>query len=208
MPFISFRIHYIPWSHTLRSIGYHNIPHPQTESVVRLMYLRVYDSRDHSSKTVPSPSLHYSLKHTHRSSVYRTVPNVWETSISSNFRSSSFITPDIFYLPPLLVLTLSVIIKHYLKKYSNLGRIVENSRFSVTWLISVYKSYFCVQLRYESTNLNSRNSIMISYYLFISSTQHNQWPNVVIEQGIPSMTFNAEAQRRREIWEVCCSENS
>jgi hypothetical protein len=34
------------------------------------MYLRVYDSRDTSRQTAPSPSLGYSLTHTHRSIGY------------------------------------------------------------------------------------------------------------------------------------------
>ncbi len=35
------------------------------------MYLRVYESRDSSPKTTPSPSLRYSFTHTHRSNCYR-----------------------------------------------------------------------------------------------------------------------------------------
>ena len=35
------------------------------------MYLRVYDSRDTSRKSTPSPSLCYSLTHTHRTIGYR-----------------------------------------------------------------------------------------------------------------------------------------
>jgi hypothetical protein len=56
--------------HTHRSIGYRN-HHPQPESVARLMYLRVYDSRDISHQSVPSPSLHYPLTHAHSSIGYR-----------------------------------------------------------------------------------------------------------------------------------------
>ncbi len=37
------------------SIGYHNIPRPLADSVVRLKYLRVCDNRDISSKSGPSP---------------------------------------------------------------------------------------------------------------------------------------------------------
>ena len=53
----------------------------------------VYDIRDRSRKTAPSPSLYYSFTHTHRSIGYLTPPSVWEDSISWNFNSSSFITP-------------------------------------------------------------------------------------------------------------------
>ncbi len=35
------------------------------ESATRLMYLRVYDSRDSSRQPAPSPSVCYSLKHAH-----------------------------------------------------------------------------------------------------------------------------------------------
>jgi hypothetical protein len=38
-----------------------------TESVGRLMYLRVYDRRDSSSKPTPSPSVWYSFTDTHSS---------------------------------------------------------------------------------------------------------------------------------------------
>jgi hypothetical protein len=41
------------------------------ESAARLMYLRVYDSRDISHHPTPSPSLSYSLTHPHRSIGYR-----------------------------------------------------------------------------------------------------------------------------------------
>ncbi len=41
------------------------------ESAARLMYLRVYDSRDSSRQPAPSPSLSYSLTHPHRSIGYR-----------------------------------------------------------------------------------------------------------------------------------------
>jgi hypothetical protein len=42
-----------------------------TNSAARLMYLRVYDSRDSSRQPAPSPSLGYSLTHAHRSIGYR-----------------------------------------------------------------------------------------------------------------------------------------
>ncbi len=43
----------------------------QVESVTRLMYLRVYDNRDTSRQTPPSPSLHYSFTLPHGSIGYR-----------------------------------------------------------------------------------------------------------------------------------------
>ncbi len=46
-------------------------PQPLAESAARLMYLRVYDSRDSSRQPAPSPSLGYSLTHVHRSIGYR-----------------------------------------------------------------------------------------------------------------------------------------
>jgi len=53
-------------THVHRCIGYHNHnPQPLAESSVRLMYLRVYDSRDTSRQSAPSPSLCYSLTHVH-----------------------------------------------------------------------------------------------------------------------------------------------
>ena len=53
-------------THDHRSIGYRNIPQSLTDSVTRLIYLRVYDNRTNSSKPSPSPSsLSYSLTHTH-----------------------------------------------------------------------------------------------------------------------------------------------
>jgi hypothetical protein len=53
-------------THAHRSIGYRNHnPQSLAESVVRLMYLRVYDTRDSSRQTVPSPSLCYSFTHAH-----------------------------------------------------------------------------------------------------------------------------------------------
>jgi hypothetical protein len=56
---------------THRSILHRNTPHPLTDSVTRLIYLRVYDSRVSSSQLTPSPSsLSYSLTHTHRSIGY------------------------------------------------------------------------------------------------------------------------------------------
>jgi hypothetical protein len=59
-------------THAHRSIGYRNRnPQPLTDSAVRLMYLRVYDSRDSSRQPAPSPSLCYSLTHAHRSIGYR-----------------------------------------------------------------------------------------------------------------------------------------
>jgi hypothetical protein len=55
-------------THAHRSIGYRNRkPQPLVASPARLMYLRVYDSRDISRQTAPSPSLCYSLTHAHRS---------------------------------------------------------------------------------------------------------------------------------------------
>jgi hypothetical protein len=49
-----------------RSIGYLNIPQPLDDynSVVRLIFLHVYDSRTTSSKSTPSPSSLYWLVHT------------------------------------------------------------------------------------------------------------------------------------------------
>jgi hypothetical protein len=74
-------------THARRSIGYrHSIPHPLVESTVRLMYLRVYDTRDSSCKPEPSPSLWYSLTHAHRCIGYHTTPSVWEVSISSTLK--------------------------------------------------------------------------------------------------------------------------
>jgi len=59
-------------THAHRSIAYRNRnPQPLAESAARLMYLRVYDSRDSSSQPAPSPSLCYSLTHAHRSIGYR-----------------------------------------------------------------------------------------------------------------------------------------
>jgi hypothetical protein len=53
-------------THAHRSIGYRNRnPQLLTESAARLMYLRVYDSRDSSRQPAPSPSLCYSLTHAH-----------------------------------------------------------------------------------------------------------------------------------------------
>jgi hypothetical protein len=46
-------------------------PQPLAESPPRLMYLRVYDSRDNSRQPEPSPSLSYSFTHSHRSIGYR-----------------------------------------------------------------------------------------------------------------------------------------
>ncbi len=40
----------------------HN-PQPPAESAARLMHLRVYDNRDRSHQSAPSPSLYYSLTH-------------------------------------------------------------------------------------------------------------------------------------------------
>ena len=63
-------------THAHRSIGYRNRnPQPLAESAARLMYLRVYDSRDTSRKPAPSPSLCYSLTHAHRSIAYLSQPN-------------------------------------------------------------------------------------------------------------------------------------
>ncbi len=48
-----------------RSIGYRKLnPQPLTESVTRLMYLRVYDNRDKSRSLHPPRPLFYSLTHT------------------------------------------------------------------------------------------------------------------------------------------------
>jgi hypothetical protein len=61
-------------THAHRSIGYRNHnrnPQSLSESTARLMYLRVYDNRDSSRQTAPSPSLCYSLTHAHRSIGYR-----------------------------------------------------------------------------------------------------------------------------------------
>ena len=59
-------------THAHRSIGYRNRnPQPLADSAARLMYLRVYDSRDSSRQPAPSPSLCYSLTHAHRSIGYR-----------------------------------------------------------------------------------------------------------------------------------------
>ena len=63
------------FTHSHRWFGYRNIPHPLSESVERLMYLRVYDRWDNSYKSVPSPSLWYSFTHTHRSIGYRNIPH-------------------------------------------------------------------------------------------------------------------------------------
>jgi hypothetical protein len=57
-------------THTHWSIGYHNQTHPLTETVTRLMYLRVHHIRDNSHKLAHSLSLYYSLTHTHRSIGY------------------------------------------------------------------------------------------------------------------------------------------
>ena len=55
-----------------RSIGYRNRnPQPLAESAARLMHLRVYDSRDSSRQSAPSPSVCSSLTHAHRSIGYR-----------------------------------------------------------------------------------------------------------------------------------------
>jgi hypothetical protein len=54
-----------------RSIGYRNRnPQLLSESTVRLMYLRVYGSRDSSRQPAPSPSLWSSLTYAHRSIGY------------------------------------------------------------------------------------------------------------------------------------------
>ena len=55
-----------------RSIRYRNRnPQLLAESAARLMYLRVYDSRDSSCQPAPSPSPCYPLTHTRRSIGYR-----------------------------------------------------------------------------------------------------------------------------------------
>ena len=46
------------------------------------MYLRVYDSRDSSRKTAPSPSLCYSLTHAHRSIGYPNIPQSLTDSVT------------------------------------------------------------------------------------------------------------------------------
>ena len=52
-------------AHTHRYIGYrNNKPQSLAESAATLMYLRIYDSRDSSSKPEPSPSLCSLLTHT------------------------------------------------------------------------------------------------------------------------------------------------
>ena len=59
-------------THAHRFIGYRNRnPQLLADSPARLMYLRVYDSRDSSRQPAPSPSLCYSLTHAHRSIGYR-----------------------------------------------------------------------------------------------------------------------------------------
>jgi hypothetical protein len=58
-------------THVHRSIGYSNLnPQSLTESASRLMYLRVYNSRDNSHQSVPFPSLYYSFTHAHWSIGY------------------------------------------------------------------------------------------------------------------------------------------
>jgi hypothetical protein len=88
--FISFRIHYTVVSSMtflyLRPSPFfmqlqintqnkqnfrHRNPQPLAGSATRLMYLRVYDSRDSSRQSAPSSSLYYSLTHAHRSIGYR-----------------------------------------------------------------------------------------------------------------------------------------
>jgi hypothetical protein len=53
-------------THTYIQVKWLSQPQPQplSESVTRLMHLRVYDSRDNSHQSVPSPSLYYSHTHT------------------------------------------------------------------------------------------------------------------------------------------------
>ena len=54
------------FSHLRGQGGYHNRnPHPLADSAARLMHLRVYDNRDSSHQSAPSPSLCYSLTHAH-----------------------------------------------------------------------------------------------------------------------------------------------
>jgi hypothetical protein len=66
------------FTHTHRSIGYRNRnPQPLAESTTRLMYLRVYDSRDSSCQSAPSPSPCYPLTHTYRSIGYRNRNPLW-----------------------------------------------------------------------------------------------------------------------------------
>jgi hypothetical protein len=53
-------------THAHRSIGYRNRnPQLLAESAARLVHLRVYDNRDSSHQSAPSPSLSYSLTHAH-----------------------------------------------------------------------------------------------------------------------------------------------
>ena len=60
-------------AHTCTQVHWLSQHNPQSlaESAARLMHLRVYDSRDSSRQPAPSPSLCYSLTHTHRSTGYR-----------------------------------------------------------------------------------------------------------------------------------------
>ncbi len=83
-------------------------PQSLDESVTRLIHLRVYDNRDISRQSVPSPSLYYSLTHAHRSIGYhdrnrQTLPEsvvrlmhlrVYDTRDSSH-QSVSF--PSLYY---------------------------------------------------------------------------------------------------------------
>ena len=69
-------------THPHRSIGYRNRnPQPLTESVVRLMNLRVYDNRDNSHQSVPSPSLSYSLRHAHNTLPTPTIITITYTQV-------------------------------------------------------------------------------------------------------------------------------
>ena len=74
------------FTYTHRSIGYHNQPQSH-ESVTRLMYLRIHDSRDNTRKAVPSPSPYYSFTHTHRSIGYH-----------NQTHPLSYSTPRLMYL--------------------------------------------------------------------------------------------------------------
>ena len=71
-------------THAHRSIGYRNISQILTESVTRLIHLRVYDNRGSSSKSAPSQSsLCYSRTHAHRSIGYCNIPQPLTESVAS-----------------------------------------------------------------------------------------------------------------------------
>ncbi len=88
------------FTHTDRSIGYRNTPHPLADSDVRLIYLRVYDIRGSSSKTVPSPSsLWYSLTHAHRSTGYHNIPQPLDDSTTILVYLRVYDSRDNSYIP-------------------------------------------------------------------------------------------------------------